>query len=255
MLKQNTLFVGNVVEHHAELVSTNDFALNILAKTNPIEGFVISTDYQLAGRGQIGSSWHSTAGLNLLLSIVLCPKWLAVEHQFQLSQAVALGIADTINVFTSFKTKIKWPNDVYTNGQKIAGILIQNSLTASQINWSVVGIGLNVNETIFPDNIPNATSLKLLTKKETELNVLKKHLFQNIEYRYLQLKSNPGYILKDYLQNLYQYQSWAYYQDVQLGAVFEGQIIGVNKKGQLAVQKKSKPESIQYFGLKEIVFL
>ena len=255
MFKQNTLFVGNVVEHRSELVSTNDFALNLIAKTNPIEGFVISTDFQLTGRGQIGSSWHSKAGQNLLLSIILQPKWLAIANQFQLSQAMALGIADTVKAYTPFQTTVKWPNDVFVKGKKIAGILIQNSLKRNQMNWSVVGIGLNVNQVDFPVEITNVTSIKILSKKETALDKLKEKLFQNIEYRYLQLKSTPGIILKDYLQNLYQYQSWANYQDVASGRLFEGQIIGVNKMGHLAVQRKEKLESIEYFDLKEIVFL
>lgn len=255
MLKQNTIFVGNVVKHHIELASTNDLAIDLLAKTNPIEGFVISTGYQHAGRGQIGRSWYSKAGLNVLISIILRPKWLLVTNQFQLSQAIALGIADTVKVFTTCETTVKWPNDIYVGCKKIAGILIQNSIIANQISWSVIGIGLNVNEAIFPDELPNATSLKILTAKHIDLEEFKSKLFQYIEYRYLQLKSNPSIILRDYLQHLYQYQSWATYQDMQTGQIFEGQIIGVNKIGQLAVQRKEKPESIQYFGLKEIVFL
>ena len=255
MLKQNTLFVGNVVKHHVELNSTNDFALDLLAKTNPSEGFVISTDYQRAGRGQIGRHWHSQAGLNILLSIILRPKWLLVTNQFQLSQAIALGIADTVRFFTTSETTVKWPNDIYVGNKKIAGVLIQNSIIGNRIASSVVGIGLNVNETIFPDQIPNATSIKILTGREVGLEEFRNQLFQNIEYRYLQLKSTTAIILKDYLQNLYQYQSWANYQDAKTMHIFEGQIIGINKLGQLAVQRREKPESIQYFGLKEIIFL
>ena len=80
-------------------------------------------------------------------------------------------------------------------------------------------------------------------------------LYQCIEQRYLQLKSRPKEIAHQYLQNLYQYQSWAKYQNVKTGLIFNGQIIGINKFGKLAVEREGFPEKVDYFDLKEILFL
>jgi len=251
----NTLFVGKVAQHFPTLASSNDFAINLVAKTKPIEGTVISTAFQSKGKGQIGSSWFSSAGKNLLQSIIFYPKWLSVQDQFLLSQAMALAVADTLNIFSPIKATVKWPNDVYINDKKIAGILIQNGLLNSKISWSVVGIGLNVNEESFPDYLRQAASLKSLFNTHLNIENVQFTLYQYVEQRYLQLKSAPKKIAKQYLQNLYQYQSWAKYQNAQSGKIFNGQIIGINKSGHLAVRKEDNLNTVHYFDLKEIVFL
>jgi BirA family biotin operon repressor/biotin-[acetyl-CoA-carboxylase] ligase len=147
---------------------------------------------------------------------------------------------------------VKWPNDVYLNGKKVAGILIQNSLSGSLLQWSVVGIGLNVNEMSFPANLTNASSLAKERGHVLDLDEVKQQLFLRLEQRYLLLKSNPAQIRRDYLQNLYQYQSWHSYRDLRKQEIFRGQIIGVEKSGKLAIQLESG--NVEYFGLKEVGF-
>lgn len=251
----NTIFIGKVAQHFPSLISTNDFAVDLIAKTKPIEGTVISAGFQQKGKGQIGRSWFSSPNKNLLLSIILYPKWLLAQDQFALSQAIALGVADAIYSLTSKEVTVKWPNDVYVGDQKIAGILIQNGLLVRSISWSVIGMGVNINEEEFPDDLPRATSLKMITGDAFDLDDVKNKLFQSIEQRYLQLKSKPKVIAGQYLERLYQYQTWASYKSVKTGEVFKGQIIGVNKHGHLAVQKEDSLKKIEYYDLKEIVFL
>jgi BirA family biotin operon repressor/biotin-[acetyl-CoA-carboxylase] ligase len=252
-LKLNTLFVGNVARHFAEIDSTNLYAVELLAKTKPSEGTVISADFQQAGRGQIGSNWYSSRGKNLLLSLIWYPRWLLAREQFSLSQAMALAVADTAATFCPGRVEVKWPNDVYLNGRKIAGTLIQNSLSGSHLQWSVVGIGLNVNEMSFPADLPNAASLAQACGHPLDLEAVRQGLLVNLEKRYLSLKANSARIRADYLQKLYQYQSWHTYRDLRKQQFFRGQIIGVEKSGKLAIQ--SELGSVEYFDLKEVGFL
>ncbi|MCB0638589.1 MAG: hypothetical protein KDC54_18290, partial [Lewinella sp.] len=94
--KFNTLFVGKVVVDFSEISSTNEHAIGLLAKTKPSEGTAITAGYQTAGRGQIGSSWYSSPGANLLVSVILYPRWLLARQGFQLSMAAGLAVADTV---------------------------------------------------------------------------------------------------------------------------------------------------------------
>ena len=249
----NTLFVGNVVQHFAVLPSTNAYATDLLAKTAPNEGTVISAAYQEAGRGQIGSTWNASAGKNLLLSVILYPRWLVAQQQFLLSRAAALAVADTISHYVVGEAQVKWPNDVYLGDKKLAGILIQNSLTGKYLQWSVIGIGVNVNEVSFPSNLPNASSLLLATGRAFDLLEVQQTLFKSLEQRYLQLKNKPSITRAEYLQRLYRYQEWHQFRDSQSGESFQGQIIGVQENGKLAIQKQGS--SVQYFDLKEVVFI
>ena len=249
----NTLFVGNVLQHFEVLSSTSAYATELLAKTTPSEGTVISASYQEAGRGQIGSSWLASAGKNLLLSVILYPRWLPAREQFSLSRAIALAVADTITSVAGESAQVKWPNDVYLGDKKLAGILIQNSLVGSHLQWSVAGIGLNVNEPAFPDNLPKASSLYLMTGREYQLQEVQQILLQRVEQRYLQLKTKPQLIRANYLQQLYRYQEWHPFVEAGTSREFIGQIIGVQENGKLAIQKQD--ESVQYFDLKEVAFV
>ena len=252
-MKFNTLFVGNVVRHFTEVSSTNALALEEVAKTTPSEGTVISADFQTAGRGQIGSSWHASPGKNLLLSVIFRPRWLAARQQFSLSQAVALAVADTVSHFAQTQAMVKWPNDVYLADKKLAGILIQNSLAGQYLQSSVVGIGLNVNEVDFPVNLPRPGSLQQHLGQELDRQEVQQLLFQRLEARYLQLKNTPAVIRAAYLQNLYRYQEWHSFQKVISGQIFTGQIIGVQETGKLAIQMEQT--QVEYFDLKEVAFL
>ncbi|MEL6656382.1 MAG: biotin--[acetyl-CoA-carboxylase] ligase [Bacteroidota bacterium] len=249
----NTLFVGNVVQHFEVLPSTNAYATELLAKTAPNEGTVISAAYQEAGRGQIGSSWTASAGENLLLSVILYPRWLVAQQQFLLSRAVALAVADTITHYVDGQAQVKWPNDVYFGDKKLAGILIQNSLSGKYLQWSVVGIGLNVNEAAFPVDLPKAGSLFLSAGQQFDLAEVQQTLFKRLEQRYLQVKNKPSITRAEYLQHLYRYQEWHHFQMVENGQTFLGQIIGVQENGKLAIQKQGA--GVQYFDLKEVAFM
>ena len=141
------------------LNSTNDWARNIIDTLG--ERSIIVAENQTAGRGQRDHSWHSRSGENLLCSIVLKDMNLTAKEGQAISEITAVSVVETLKT-NGIYAEIKLPNDIYVNGNKIAGLLIEHAIRGNIISWSIVGIGLNVNQTDFPEDIPNPTSMKLL---------------------------------------------------------------------------------------------
>ncbi len=235
------------------LNSTNAFALDFLSKTNAIEGTVISTKRQTAGRGQRGNYWESEPDKNISLSIILFPKFLVATKQFDLSKIVALAVKDLIQAHCDKEVKIKWPNDIYIENRKVAGILIQNSLSGVTIKNAVLGIGININQETFLSDAPNPTSLKLETGENFNIDELIKELCKHVEVWYLKLKANQKQSINDaYLNALYRFNEVHNYKIVETDEVFQGKIIGIANSGQLKVKTQI---GILSFNIKAIKFL
>jgi len=267
---KNTLFTGKVYYRFDELPSTNDYARDLLAKSRPAEGTVVRADSQSAGRGQFGSKWVTEHGVNLTLSVILYPKWLKITDQFRLSEAVALALLDTVHrppstvhrqpstvhrppstVYRQPST-IKWPNDIYLGDRKTAGILIQNTLTGNHLETSIVGIGLNVNQTAFPPEIPNATSLSLATGRTFDLEAVADTLFECLERRYLQLKASQTEVLRaEYREHLLGLGVLRNFARLD-GSVFSGIIQGVQEDGRLEILGSN---GLELFDVKAIQML
>ena len=253
---KNTLFTGKVYYRFDELPSTNDYARDLLAKSRPAEGTVVRADSQSAGRGQFGSKWVTEPGVNLTLSVILYPKWLKITDQFRLSEAVALALIDTVHrppstVYRQPST-IKWPNDIYLGDRKTAGILIQNTLTGNHLETSIVGIGLNVNQTAFPPEIPNATSLSLATGRTFDLEAVADTLFECLERRYLQLKASQTEVLRaEYREHLLGLGVLRNFARLD-GSVFSGIIQGVQEDGRLEILGSN---GLELFDVKAIQML
>ncbi len=250
-----TLFIGQNNLHLISVDSTNSYATEMFRQIKPIEGTLVYTFNQQKGRGQRENVWQSQANKNVALSIVLYPTFLLAEKQFLLTKIISLAVADLmtelVNVSSSTNVKIKWPNDIYINNKKVAGILIENTLRENAINSSIVGIGINVNQLKF-ENAPNATSLKLITTKEFDLMQIVNRLCEFVEAYYLQLKANKLETIDNaYLQRLYQLNEWKNYSANSIS--FEGKIIGISEIGKLKMLLKST--ELKEFDLKEIVFI
>ncbi len=247
----NTLFVGKVLLRFEALESTNEYAVNLVSKNKPSEGTVITAFDQTKGRGQIGRSWSSEPGKNLTFSLILYPKMLPVRHQFLLNQAIALGLSDYLRQY--FKdVRIKWPNDIYIGDRKICGILIQNLLSGSNIQASIIGIGLNVNQCEFDPSLPNPTSLAKEMGKTLDLDEVLAKLCESLELRYLQLRADkPSILKKDYLEQLYRFQESALFQYPD-GKLFSGQIVGVTEAGKLRIHHQNGEE---HFDVREVSFV
>lgn len=152
----------------AETQSTNTALREALAADPALPAAtVIYTHCQTAGRGQRGNSWEAEPGMNVTMSILLRPDSIGAGEQFTVSECVALGVARVLGRYLplSMAVEVKWPNDVYVGDKKICGILIENSLIGNRIDYSIAGIGINVNQTLFRSPAPNPVSLAQLTRQ------------------------------------------------------------------------------------------
>ncbi|RZK17300.1 MAG: biotin--[acetyl-CoA-carboxylase] ligase [Hymenobacter sp.] len=249
-----TLFTGRQLVWLPACPSTNSVAQQLQRENRASEGCTVITGHQTAGRGQRGNQWEAAANENLTLSVVWHPTFLAATEQFSLSQAVALAALDWarrwLGASGETSLRVKWPNDLYAGNQKLGGILIENTLSGSKIQSSVVGIGLNVNQSDFP--IPTATSLSLLTGRHYDLAKAAARLLECLEARYLQLRAGRiSQLRQDYLAALYRYQQP--HQFLIDGQPTMGEIVGVEPDGHLAVQLAGG--NIRLFGLQEIRYL
>lgn len=238
--------LGNRIIQFEEIDSTNTYLQGIANKHDSHEGLVVVAKSQTVGKGQRGNAWQTEQGKNLTFSLLLKPN-IKIDEQFLLSQLVALGIADFLKTLTSSSVQIKWPNDIFLNGKKVGGILIENTLTSQLIGNCIVGIGLNVNQEHF-DNLPFATSLKKELKQTFDLDKLLTALLTCIEVRYLQLKSGKTALLQQhYLGNLLGYEQPLQYQIAD--QTLTGVIKGVSKTGKLQLQINLQ---LHEFDLKEV---
>lgn len=249
-----TLFIGSNIIFLPEVNSTNSYAIELLKNVNVVEGTVIHAAHQTQGKGQRGNSWEAQIASNLTTSIVLKPSFLELKNQFFLYQITALACYDLMAELlnnSQYDIKIKWPNDILVNKKKIAGILIENSITHSTLNYSVIGIGININQLFFKDGI-NATSLNTICNKEFDINVILKLLCKHLENYYLKLKNNKfDIITQSYLEHLYGINSWLNFEIKNELKTFL--VKGINKNGLLILQDKIGNETD--YDLKEIKWL
>lgn len=202
------LFVGKNIFFLNEIDSTNSYATLLLKNVNLPEGTVIHTQHQKKGKGMRGNSWFAEPESNLTCSIVLYPSFLNIEKQFLLYQMAALAVYDTTAELlenSHFDIKIKWPNDILVNRKKIAGILIENSISDKNMNWSVVGIGLNINQRVFNEQ-HKATSVYQLTQINRDISIALQTLCKHLEKYYLMLKSGEeNLVTSAYLNAMFSY--------------------------------------------------
>jgi BirA family transcriptional regulator, biotin operon repressor / biotin---[acetyl-CoA-carboxylase] ligase len=245
------MIIGSQIIHIENLPSTNTYATELLREGRAAEGTVIRADYQTSGRGNAGSKWESEEGKNLLISIILFPSFLFPDEQFLISMTIATGICDFLTAFTS-GISVKWPNDIYIKDDKIAGILIENSLMGDNITHSVAGIGLNINQKKFPPELPNPVSLTLITAKEHDISGSMRDLIGCLDKRYMSLiEGGNEKIRDDYNALLYRKGIWSWYSDNT--GKFEGKLTGVDENGLLYVEKRSGQS--QAYTFKEIGFI
>ena len=228
--------------------SSNSFALEMLENKEISEGTVIWVENQTEGRGQQNNLWHSEPRMNLTISIVLKPDFLKPEHQFYLSKAVALGVADYVGLFAA-DVAIKWFNDILIHGKKVAGILIENTWQGNKIQNSVIGIGLNLNQEKFPQDLPNAVSLIMSTGVPFQLEESLKMLHNLVMTRYQQIKDKEFTLLDtDYHKMLFGLsEKKTFYKE---GHSFEAVILEVEPSG--FIRLKLEDGKIAAFGMHDV---
>jgi len=245
------MIIGSRLIFRENLPSTNTYIGQLLRDEKPPEGTIVHTNYQSAGRGQSGNRWESEDGKNLLISILIFPSMIKPVNQFIISMAISLGICDFLNRQIPGCT-IKWPNDIYVNNDKIAGILIENSIMGENIEYSIAGIGLNVNQDSFVGSAPNPVSMKLLTGINFDLAICLSQLASDLDKRYKQVISESFDLIRnEYFSKLYRRNEWFNYRDQE--GIFSGRVISVTEVGRLQIEKKSGLS--EDYSFKEIEFI
>ena len=236
--------------------STNN-CLRELSKQQVLrEGTVLYTKEQTDGRGQAGNHWESEPGKNITCSMIFYPIFLPIRKHFLLSEMVALGVKKTLE--TSYKLKevsIKWPNDVYYEDRKIAGILIENDIQEDIITQSIVGIGLNVNQEIFKSDAPNPVSLKkaLKTKKDIDLKHLLMQLATNVDFWYQKLRSGDNEtVTKNYFEAQSRKLGFHLYKDKN-DKMFQAKIIKISDDGFLHLRHNTG--DVRAYAFKEVSYI
>jgi len=231
--------------------STNTYACNLLKQEEPPVVNIIWAKEQTHGRGRDKNTWESEKGKNLTMSLILYPTFMKIEEQFLLSKVISIALFDYLSKFLS-DVFIKWPNDIYVNNDKIAGILIENSIIGKQIVHTIIGIGLNVNQVRFSNNVPNPTSLKLQSGRDFDLQECLYELNKSIKIRYEMLRSkNIVKINTDYLNHVYRYKILSAYQTEQ--REFIAKIIDVENNGVIVLETNN--HEIRRYTFDEISFL
>jgi BirA family biotin operon repressor/biotin-[acetyl-CoA-carboxylase] ligase len=242
--------IGSKYIFRENLPSTNSYAVKLLKNDKVEEGSVVYTNFQSEGKGHGTNSWESEEGKNLLFSIILYPTSLKPTDQFIISKIISLGICDFLRPFTS-KVSIKWPNDVYVNNDKIAGILIESAIIRDEMEYVIAGIGLNLNQKIFTGNAPNPVSLSKITGNEYNTGQSLKVLVAHIDKRYQEfLLKKRREINSEYLNNLYRFGKWFEFSDSN--GLYEGKIIGIDPSGRLRIEDH-RGRTYEY-GFKEVTF-
>jgi len=245
------MIIGSKLFFYKVLTSTNTHAARLIRISDLPEGTIVYTNYQSAGKGQKGNTWESENGKNLLISIILFPGMIPPEEQFLISMAMSLGICYFLKRYIS-QCKIKWPNDIYVNDDKIAGILIENSIMGSSIENSIVGIGLNINQVKFLSDAPNPVSLSMLTGKSYNLSTCLTQLTVDLDNEYKKLLSGKrDLIRREYISLLYHYNDWYNYKDSN--GIFSGRLLSVTFSGLLQIENRQG--IINEFSFKELEFM
>lgn len=249
-IQPKTLFTGKNAIYLPTCHSTNETAAEIIQNGEIMEGTIVITDNQTRGKGQRGNTWVSEKGKNLTFTLILRPDFIPVNEQFRLNMAVSLAVYNTLHDFLDEGLKIKWPNDILCGNQKIGGILIESLVANRIINYSFIGIGLNVNQRNFA--LPNATSVfNLAGNQEYDREELLASLLENLEKEYLNLKQGKDIFLKEkYTENLFRRDVWSEFRGED--GVFEGKIKGVTDTGKLIMKTKF---GLKQFGTKEFEYI
>jgi len=217
-----------------------------------LENFTIAvTKEQTNGRGQMGTKWVSEPNKNLLCSVFVQFNSLPISHQVLINYAVSIAILNVLKAHKLPRLAVKWPNDILSSNKKICGILVENVMLKEEIKHSFIGIGLNVNQTVFSHNL-NATSIVNELNYEVNLDTLLSELISELKIQISYITNASTNVLKkNYLKYLYKKNTPTMFKNSN-GSLFMGKIIGVSSVGKLQIELEN--DAIKEFGVKEISF-
>ena len=241
----------------ATVNSTNDYL-----RLHP-DIVTLRTDFQTSGRGQAGNHWESEQGQNLLFSTRLKEIGLAATDQWFINMLVAVALYETLNAKLSTLNStltIKWPNDIYYGDKKLAGVLIENRLLGNRIVDSIIGIGLNLNQTKWHSDAPNPISLKQITGEDYDPDDIMNIFLTTLA----QLMPNMNRIRSDYMQHLYRREGFYWWEEREVSTMptmngtrtdqsFEAQIVDITSQGELVLQTRN--QDIKTYHFKQIKYI
>lgn len=246
----------SLLEFIDQVASTNTYLMEQLSsgRTLPQLHTVVCRQ-QTAGRGMRGNSWTSRPGDSLTCSLLLRSDLLLGRDQFAVSELIALAVSRTYASFMDEQQRqtlaIKWPNDIFWGDHKLAGILIEHSLTGQRVDYSVVGIGMNINDESFPPELPAAISLRMITGRSLEPMEVLIRLHEQISLLL------PDFLLGRYadvhrafMKSLYRKEGFHLFTDIQ--GQFRAQIKEVSPEGRLVLQREDGWE--RAYAFKEVRF-
>ncbi|GAA4893558.1 biotin--[acetyl-CoA-carboxylase] ligase [Flaviramulus aquimarinus] len=232
--------------------STNSYLRTLSARENVEDYTTVVAKKQTQGRGQMGTVWDAETSKNLTFSVYKDVSGFQLDSPFYISMVAALSVLKTLQFFSISRLRVKWPNDILSADKKICGILIENVIKQNSINASIIGIGLNVNQTEFK-NLPKASSLSILSGKVYNLDELVMVILNNLKGYFLLLKDGKYDLIKaEYETHLFRKNKPSTFKDVE-GLMFSGFIKGISDSGKLLVLLEDN--IIKSFDLKEITLL
>ena len=232
--------------------STNTF-LRQLSSNKRVEDYtVVVAESQLKGRGQMGTSWTSKSGKNLMASVFVDVSFLAIDYSFWISMVTSLAISKALKDFQIRNVKVKWPNDILADQKKISGILIENVIKNNALQASIIGFGLNINQVYF-DNLPLATSMQLVSGEHFSIDSILKSVIDHLKY-YMNLLKEGQFkeLKKGYETELFRKEKPSTFRKAE-GTLFSGFIKGVSNSGHLQVLIED--DILKEFDLKEVTLL
>ena len=229
------------IVHIEETDSTNRWM-----KDNGEGTQVVVADYQTAGKGCGSNSWEAERGQNLLFSVMIHPKSLQAKNQFIITQVISVALCKTLDRYVQSQISIKWPNDIYVGDKKVCGVLIENRLQGRMIKDTIIGIGLNVNQTEFKSDAPNPVSLKQLIGKDIDreevLNTFIEQLNETVK---------SATIIADYKARLYRREGKHLF--MTKNTTFKASIVDVKDDGRLMLEDEKGVAHL--FRFKEVQFV
>lgn len=242
------------IEKLEETTSTNDYLSELCRQGKAEEFYTVIAEKQTAGKGQRGNSWISESGKSLTFSLVLYPTVLEANKQFFLSMLAAVSIVDALTDYTE-GFSIKWPNDIYWKDKKICGILIENELEGNFLGQSIIGIGLNVNQTSYPSSLPNPISLHQIVGKEINREeILRKIIhaiiggYRSLETKFDETSQSLAYLYKNLL---YRKEGFHRYKDCH--GEFMAEIQDVGSDGYLYLRNEAN--LVRKYAFKEVIYI
>lgn len=233
-----------------EVDSTNTY-LRRMENLPDADIVVVTAGHQTAGRGMGSNRWESEDGRNLLFSMLVRPEGVPAARQFALSMAEALAVKDALDPIAGEVT-LKWPNDVYWHDRKISGTLIETAISGRLVKDCIFGTGINVNQRVFRSDAPNPVSLRQITGRDTDMNVVLDSVLEAFEgYYAMVLDGEYDMVGRLYHDALYRRTGMHAYSDSD--GRFMASVVRVGHDGRLVLRDDAGRERIYAF--KEVSYI